>query len=399
MMRKISRLPEVESVGIKAAYGRVAAEDMAARVNIPEFTTSHMDGFAIISDNVKSATLNQPVKLLVRGKVNLGVIPRISVRPREAVRVATGSRVPAGADGVVPLEDVEERGKTIVVKSSIKAGNFIYQEGEDLRKGEVGVAVGTTIRAQEIGLLATLGVDRIKVFARPRVGILATGSELTDSGRPPGGKVRNSHTPVFERMVQAVGCIPLNMGIARDDERELRSKVLGALGSADLVLTLGGTSVGEHDLLGNVIAELDPKVFFHGIRMDRGRVTGVAIVQERPVVMMPGPIQGAMNAFALFALPILRRLQGRKEDELTARAEFERGWEARGRFSNFTKVVYVRLHTKRGRLLAEPAVAETESMRLLTRSNGFVVVPEGITSLRKREEVGVLLLPGFSIAG
>ncbi len=136
LTRKIRRLPEVESVGIKAAYGRVAAKDIAARVNIPEFTTSHMDGFAIISDNVKSATVSQPVSLRVKGEVNLGAIPRISVRLGETVRVATGSRVPEGADAVVPVEDVEERGKTIAVKSSLEAGSFIYQEGEDLRLGK-----------------------------------------------------------------------------------------------------------------------------------------------------------------------------------------------------------------------------------------------------------------------
>lgn len=398
MMKEVPRLSAVESVAVRAAYGRIAASDIVVSFNVPEFTKSHMDGFAIISEDTRSATKSRPVRLQVVGSVKLGSTSRISIKRRESSRVATGSRVPHGADAVVPVENVVEKGRTIIVNSSIEKGSFVYRRGEDLQKGEIGVVSGTTIRAQDIGLLTALGTEKISVVARPRVGILATGSELTDSARPSAGKIRNSHTPIFERMVEAVGCVSLDMGIARDNEPELRGKILAALDNADLVLTLGGTSVGERDLVGKVITELNPELFLHGIRMDRGRVTGVAVVQGKPIVMMPGPIQGAMNAFVLFALPLLRRLQGRREDELTVRAELEDGWAARPRFSHFTKVVYVRLHSKGGGLLAEPGVAETESIRLLTRSNGFVIVPERTVSLRRGGKVRVLILPGFSVA-
>lgn len=210
--------------------------------------------------------------------------------------------------------------------------------------------------------------------------------------------VRNSHTSVFMRLLEESGCVPLNLGISPDARREILAKVQRGLKEADMLLTMGGTSVGRRDLVGETIASLRPRAMFHGIRMDRGRVTGVAVVGQKPVLMMPGPIQGAMNAFILSGLPIIRRLSGRSDEEVVVRARLGSRWEARRRFPHFAKVLYVRLSRGEKGPSAEPMVGETESMTILARSNAYVVVPEKTTLLEAGEDVDAVLLPGFSFA-
>ena len=257
---------------------------------------------------------------------------------------------------------------------------------------------GNEIRAQDVGLAVALGIGSLAVFRRPRVAILATGDELTDSMKGGKGKVRNSHVPILARLSEGCGCSVLSLGIAPDVPEEILSRIEDGLDQCDLVLTTGGTSVGTLDLAEDVVASLKPSVLFHGIRMDRGRVAGAAVVKRKPIVMMPGPIQGAVNAFLLLGLPMIRKISGRTDEELLVRARLGGNWEARRRFPNFTKVIYVRLSFGGPGPVAVPLTGETESMTTLTKSNAFVVVPEGTTSLKAGEEVDALLLPGFSFA-
>jgi molybdenum cofactor synthesis domain-containing protein len=245
-------------------------------------------------------------------------------------------------------------------------------------------------------LAVSLGIRGVEVFRRPRVAILATGSELTESKAEVGARVRNSHTHVFKRLAEESGCVAVSLGIVPDVREEITSRIESGLEEADAVFTTGGTSVGRMDLLDEAVRSLKPAAMFHGIKMDRGRVTGVAVVRGKPIVMMPGPAQGAMNAFVLFGIPILKRLSGRVGEDIVVRAKLKARWEARKRFPAFTKVVYVRLLQGSKGPVAEPVTGETESMTILTRSNAFVVLPERTTSLEAGSEVDALLMPGFS---
>ncbi len=386
-----------ESVGVTDAYGRVAARDVAARANSPAFPRSHMDGFAVNSDDLKAATQDEPVRLRIGSRVHIGRTRREKLRRGEGVRVATGTFMPKGADAVLPVEEVVVRGGNVWVSSPTRTGSFVYQAGADYRKGEILIRRGQRLRAQDIGVLISLGFNRVPVRIRPKVAIIATGSELSDSTRLRRGQVRNSHGPVFEQLVRASGCIPVMMGVVKDEADEVRVKLTGALNKADAVLTLGGTSAGNLDVTGEAVGALNPEVVFHGIRMDRGRVTGVAVVKGKLVLMMPGPIQASMNAFLLFAIPVLHRLAGIERGSLKVTARLGGSWRARERFSDFTKVVYVRLSNADG-LTAEPIVGETESFTVLTRSSGYVVLPEGTTQMKKGDLIEVGLIPGFSYA-
>lgn len=388
-----------DSVTAEDAYGRVASEDVLAPEDVPAENASLMDGFAVRSRDTTRASESDPCLLPIVGEVALAERPSVSARGPAAVRVSTGSLLPPWTDAVVPIENVSLTEAGVAIRTTVRPGNFVYEAGSDVRKGAVVIHRGETIRAQEVGLALTVGVRRIRVFRRPRVAILATGNELVDSTvRVRRAGAKNSHAPVFVRLIRQLGCEALSLGIAPDDRRIIRAKIKEGLTKADLVLTTGGTSVGKLDLVGSVVASLRPRKLFHGVKMDRGRVTGVALVGRKPIVMMPGPIQGATNAFLLFGVPIMRRLSGVLGGEALVRAQLVTPWAARARFPNFTKVAYVRVSRGSDGTKAEVVAGESESMSLLTRANGFVVVPEETVSLPEGAEVNVLLLPGFSFA-
>jgi molybdenum cofactor synthesis domain-containing protein len=264
-----------------------------------------------------------------------------------------------------------------------------------VKKGQHLLSSGKPVRAQDVSLLLGLGVRKVVVWRKPKVGVLATGSELTASGRRLSGKVRESHRPMFLRLCEAAGCNAVDLGIAPDEPRALDRSLRRGLALCDFVVTLGGTSAGGRDLVVGTISGMHPEVLFHGIKLDRGRVSGVASVKGKPVLMLPGPIQAAANAFFIIGYPILERLSGRSGAVGGIRCRLAKGWEARQRFADFTKVVYVRLITG-DEMTAEPLSGDTESLKLLADADGFFVVPESVSRLAEGSSVMVRLIPGFS---
>lgn len=385
--RKIKLLPTSKS------YGMVAADDVIALADMPSSPISHMDGYAVIADDLRSAGASHPIELVVKRDARPGEAIAGAILHGEAVKVATGAPLPAGADAVIPVEEVMDSGRRIVVRTSTEPGSFVYPRGEDVEKGDVVLRRGSPVRAQDVGVLLALGMERVRVYSRPRVAVLATGSELTD-GKPAKGKVRNSHSPVFLRLAEALGCTPVDLGVVEDKPLLVSEKIELALRKADFVMTLGGTSVGERDVVGKAVASLNPEAEFHGVRMDRGRVAGAAIVKGKAVLMAPGPIQGAMNAFVLIALPTVGVLSGSTRDPMKLDCVLGSDWAARKRFSNFTKVVYVSF--KEGWEVADPVIGDTESISMLSKADGYIVVPEDVSSLTKGSRVQVNILQGFS---
>jgi molybdopterin molybdotransferase len=394
VLAEVSPVGEAQKVDVEVSMGRVLAHDLVAGLDSPPFPVSHMDGYAVLSSDLAEAAPSRPVRLKVRAEERRGR-PPAAMSPGEAARVSTGARLPEGADAVVPVEEVKQAGSEITLVSDTRPGDFVYQAGADFRKGELLLRKDQVIRAQDVGLLLTLGLAKVEVLRRPTVAVLATGSELSDRHRPPGGKVRNTHGPVFRSMVRALGCVPLDMGIGRDDAEVLKERISEALSKADMVLTMGGTSAGRRDLVGGVVKNLNPKVMFHGLRMDRGRVAGVAVLGRRPLVMLPGPIQGAMNAFNLLGVPILDRLRAGGQSAIRVSARLGAEWHARPRHLASAKVVYVKL-TAEGSRNAEPLAGDTESITVLTRASGYLVVPPGVSRLEEGDQVEVNLIPGFS---
>lgn len=397
VMARVRVSKKVESVDTVQSFGRVLAADVVAPEDVPAASTSHMDGYAVISSDLKGATPSQPATLRVVDAIGPGDRSRHRLWSGHAIHVATGATLPAGADTVIPVESAEVEGREVRVGFLPSQGEYVYKAGQDIRRGELILSEGRSIRAQDVGILVSLGFRNVRVRNRVTVAVLATGNELTHASRPGKGKTVESHSRIFIRLAEALGCATLDMGVARDDSKELRSSLRGALARSDFVVTLGGTSAGERDLVVGAVSSLRPNILVHGLRLDRGRVTGLASVKGKPILMLPGPIQAAANAFLVVGVPIIRKLAGSKEAGLAIQCVLGGPWRARSKYSDFQKVVYVKL--KAGpQAVAEPITGETESMKLLTDADGYFLVPENIKRLKTGDRVNVNLVPGFSFA-
>ena len=389
--RSIELIPPIHS------YGRILSADVAAPKDVPAASTSHMDGYAVISRDLRVATPSRPVVLKVIGATGPGRRSRLVLREGDAIQVATGAMLPAGADAVVPVESAEVKGREVLMKSALGPGEHVYRAGQDIRRGELVFPAGHRIRAQDVGILVALGFRKVGVRKSPRVAVLATGSELAPASMPRKGKTVESHSLVFLRLARALGCAGLDRGPVRDEPRELLAAIRGALSNSDFVITIGGTSAGTRDLVVGAVSSLRPDALVHGLKLDRGRVTGLASVRGKPILMLPGPIQAGANAFLVVGVPIIGELSGSKATGLSLPCVLAAPWKARKRFPSFLKDVYVKL--KPGpRLMAEPMSGETESMKLLSDADGYFVVPHQVSSLDAGDPVEVRLVPGFSFA-
>jgi molybdopterin molybdotransferase len=392
-----------ESVYVKEGFGRVLAKDVLAREDSPRRDTSHFDGFALISTDTLGSTGDSPSALAVkRGTARLGTFPKGGLGRGEAMKVLTGGFLPVGADAVVPLEDVSVREGEILIRRPVAKGERVYRAGADVRKGERVLQTGRTLMGQDLVLLASLRLEKVVAFKRPRVGILPTGTELTaDIGDRRRGKVVESHSLLLERLVEGAGGSAATLPIVQDERRALMRALGGALKQNDVVFTLAGSSVGEPDLVESAICGFGhaTTALVHGLRVNRGRVMGFAVVRGRPVVILPGPVQGALNAFIVLGYPLIRYHLGMGWEQPPAvAATMADEWDATGKFKDFEQVVYLRL-TKDpagAGLLALPSSGETEKVSFLVSKNAYVLVSGANPRLAKGERIEARLLPGFS---
>ncbi|MGB7559493.1 MAG: molybdopterin molybdotransferase MoeA [Nitrososphaeraceae archaeon] len=401
-----NRILHSETIYVRNCYKRVLAKNIVADVDIPAFDSSHMDGYAVKAEDITYASEQAPVVLrLKRDKIKpMKAVPSNFILQRqEAFRINTGEYLPQGANTVVPVEDALATHKKNEVRiiRALPVGSFVYPRGRDIKKDHEVMKRGRILRPQDIGLLDSLYITKINVLKRPRVAIISTGSELTNKKKyVKSGKVLENHSGIISKLVEELGGIPFRMGIVPDDVTKIRNKIEKAISqSMDLILTLGGSSVGEHDLVETAIKSMGvPQIFFHGVKLDRGRVTGAAISMGRPIIIMPGPIQGAINAFIIFAYPIIKLLSGQIVGKpITLDARLTQEWNARKRFPNFSKVVYVHVRSnENGEYEADCVPGETETITTFTRSDGYIIVDEKTTCIKPGEKVKVSLLPGLS---
>jgi molybdopterin molybdotransferase len=393
-----------ESVDVRDAYGRVLLEDVLAREDSPRRDVSHFDGFAVVSAETVGATRDFTRTLaLVRGASRVGLLPEARLRHGQAMSVLTGGYLPEGADAVVPVEDVSVHAGEIRIARRVERGEHVYPAGADVRKGERVLRAGKTLMGQDLVLLASMHLERVVTFKRPRVAILPTGTELTtDIGDRRSGKVVESHSLLLEHLVDEAGGRATTPPIVPDERRALSRALKDALKRSEVVFTLAGSSVGEPDLVESTIRGFgrSTTALVHGIKVNRGRVMGLAVVAGKPVIILPGPIQGALNAFIVLGYPLIRYHLGRGWEQPPAvAATVAEDWEAKGRFKDFDQVVYLRL-TRDPQdpdgLVAIPSGAETEKVSFLVSKNAYALIPGKNPRLAKGERVQARLLPGFS---
>ena len=305
-----------ETVGLTEALGRVLAEDVAARVTQPPNDVSAMDGYAVRTADVAQASADAPARLEVIGRAPAGGAFEGAVGPGQAVRIFTGAPVPTGADAIVIQEDTERDGDIVVVKESAAAGEYVRPAGLDFRAGAVGLTAGRLLSARDVGLAAAMDRPWLQVHRRPRVALLATGDEVVLPGDPRGAnQIVSSNGFSLAAFVQACGGQPIHLGIAPDDTAALKTLVEGARG-ADLLVTTGGVSVGEHDLIREALGEQGLEMDFWRIAMRPGKPLLFGRIGATPILGLPGNPVSSLVCATLFLRPAIAVMLGRETEAM-----------------------------------------------------------------------------------
>ncbi|HSV48984.1 MAG TPA: gephyrin-like molybdotransferase Glp [Candidatus Acidoferrales bacterium] len=388
--------PQTEAVNLLDAPNRVLSEDFIVPIDIPPFTRSAMDGYAVIASDTKGASNKHHITLEVVGKTFAGDTNTLKVSPGKAVAVATGGRIPQGADAVVMVEYTALDGGKVKVFKEIELGKNVALKGEDLQKGAIILKKGTWLRPQDVGLIASVGIPTVKVICKPKVAVFSTGSELVE----PGSKLNtdavlyDSNRYMLSAMINEAGGEAVNLGICKDDENTIMATLKKAL-QYDLVVMSGGSSVGEKDYVPAVINRAGkPGVLVHGVAMRPGSPTALSIVEGKPVISTPGYPVACYFAFYTFGKPLLLRMLGTTglpEGKVTAK--MASGIKLHEEMQTFLRVKLKTTKDRKGELyyLAEPVSAAAASIqRTLTGSDGVVMVNK--SRLVKGQKVEVHLL-------
>jgi len=305
---------EPETAPILEALDRVLAEDVYSDLNIPPHSNSAMDGYAVLAADTQGATGEAPKRLRVIADLAAGYVTDVEVVSGTAIRIMTGAPLPAGADAVVRFEDTEQQGQFVDIHVPVPVQRNVRLAGEDVRQGELVLRKGTWIRPQEVGMLAALGRKATMVTRKPRVAILATGDEVAEIDEPLApGKIRNSNSYSNAAQVLRCGGTPVLLGIARDQIEDLTTKIRSALAqNVDLFLTSGGVSVGDFDVVKQVLAA-EGDMSFWRVRMKPGKPFAFGQIGGVPLLGLPGNPVSAMVSFEMFARPAMCRMLGRKD--------------------------------------------------------------------------------------
>lgn len=379
-----------ERRAILECLGQVLAEDVSADMDIPPFDNSAMDGYAVLASDTTRATAENPAQLRVVADLPAGYAPPPLVRGGEAVRIMTGAPMPAGTDAVARSEIAVRGDGTVLITTPVKHGEDVRYSGEDVRKGQAVLAAGTPVRPAEVGMLATLGRRDALVVRRPVVAVLATGDELVEPWEPvTPGKIRNSNLYSISAQVKACGGEPILLGVARDTAQQLEAKVrLGA--EVDMLITSGGVSVGDYDVVKTVLTTLG-EILFWKVRMRPGSPVVFGKIEGKPMFGLPGNPTASMVAFEQFVRPAILRMSGRialRRREVEA--VLQEPVRNRPGVRNFVRAI---AEEKEGRWQVRRAGEQGSAMlSTMVQSNALLVVPETATALKAGDTVRVQLL-------
>lgn len=375
--------PNSTSVPLLTAQNRVLSSHIIANTDLPRTDRSAVDGYAVKAKETIGASQSKP-KIF---KLN----ERDAIGPNQAKQIWTGNTIPENADAVVMLENTKTVGKILEVWSPTTRWENVSRKGEDIKKGEIAVKTGTRLKPHHLGIIAAFGMSEVEVFQKPKVAVLATGNELVRVGdKIRENKVFDSNRVVLTALCNELGAEVIDLGIARDDMEEISQKLNNGLRRADAVMTSGGTSVGGPDLVPEVAARIGkPGILVHGVAMRPGMPTGLAVVGKKPIILLPGNPVAVMLSFEVFGRPLISRMLGLQATEsrpvLMARTK-------RKISTTLGRKNLVRVHVSRekGEFIADPISARGSSLfSTMTRSNGYVIVPENQEGLAEGAMVAV----------
>lgn len=302
-----------ETVPLEEAVGRHLAADVVAVLDSPPFDNSAMDGYAVRAADVSSASAEAPVALTVRGESRAGGELPSRLPAGAACRIFTGATMPPDADAVVIQEDTTREGDRVAILEASWSGRHVRKQGSDVARGDVLARRGSRVAAGELGLIASQNIAQVEVYRRPRVALLSTGDELVPlGGTLSPGKIVNSNVYVLTEMVRGVGAIPVPMPAANDDVTSIEAALRKAL-EADVVITMGGVSVGEYDFVHEAFKRVGISPEFWKVRIKPGKPLTFAQCRGTPVIGLPGNPISAMVTFEVLVAPCLRQMLGDPE--------------------------------------------------------------------------------------
>jgi molybdopterin molybdotransferase len=381
----------LEKVSILDALGRVLGEDINAGRALPPKDNSAMDGYALRTEEIRGTSAESPVRLDVIENIPAGAVPAKAIGPGQAARIMTGAPIPEGADAVVRMEDTRKEGERVLVFVTAAKGQNIRHGGEDVRQGEEVIPRGEIIRPAEVGMLAALGRSFILVHQRPLVAVVATGDELADIDEAPSEwKIINSNSYSLAALVRECGAIPLQIGIARDSRKDLNAKFRAAV-RADLIVSSGGVSFGDYDLVKEIMQEAGNQMLFWQVAMKPGRLLAFGALGGVPLVGLPGNPGSSMVCFEQFIRPAILKMQGHANlFRRTVRARLETGIEKKKGIRHFIRALIRR--DGDGYTVVTTSDEGSGILKSMVRANGLIILPEEATVAGPDELVTVQLL-------
>ena len=383
-----------ESIPTIEGLHRVLARDVVASVDLPSENMSTRDGYAVRSEDV-NASFKNPFTFKLLGEVKIGTPPIFRVGRQECAFVSTGSMIPDGADAVVMFEYSKRGGNKVEFVKSVEKGENVTYRGSDIKRGVTVLQAGTFLYPQDLGILSALGTGSIKVMHKPRVSILSTGDELLNPGdRMSGGKIYDTNRIILSALVREEGGIPIDLGIAPDDEVEIRRKLEEGLRKSDAVIASGGTSVGEKDLLPTVVGTLGkPGLLVHGIAMRPGSPIALASIGGKPILLTPGFSVSCIFGFYIFGRAMLRKILARRElNEVIIRATITEDMET----DEMTRFILVKLIHQGSNVKAEPIhPSGSNILSSFVRADGYLMLASK-SSIKKGQDVGIIMTRPFS---
>ena len=389
----LDHLQKTEVKLISEARGYVLAEDVISTIDVPPFDKTTVDGYAVIAEDTFAASEENPVELRVIGSVPAGDWFEHELTSGQAVEVSTGAPIPHGANAVVMVEDTVPRKETVEILRAVPPRANIMSAGTDIMYGEIIVRKGTVLGVREISLIAAIGLSKVKVFSKPRVAVISTGNELVSQGTElPPGKIYDINTWAIAESIHEAGGVPIVYGIVEDDEEKLREVMSRAVQENELVTISGGTSAGAGDLIYRIIDDLgSPGILVHGIKVQPGKPTILSIVNDIPLIGLPGNPTSGLMIFHVFVSPIIKALSGQAlfESERIVKAILPmRVRTPPGR----EQFLLVNLSgDSKGNYYAFPVPGGSGSITTLTRAVGFARIPSSIEYVEKGSTIDVTL--------
>ncbi|QOP40348.1 molybdopterin molybdotransferase MoeA [Sulfurimonas marina] len=377
-----------ERVPLSDALDRVLAEDIVAKYNDPQFPTASMDGYA-----VKHADLEKG-ELLVLGDNPAGNDEQREIKEGESIKTFTGSKMPAGADTLIQIENVTYEDGKIVINEPVNIGSSVRPIGESYQAGDILIKKGTKIGYAEIGVLAGLNQVMVKVALRPKVAVVATGSEIVDLGEHSDNpaQIRSSNNYTLEALFKQAGAEVIQIGTAPDDKEQLMQTFESAINSADIVVSTGGVSVGDYDFVKDIVPRLGASVVFKGVAIKPGRHVMVAQREEKFVLALPGfPFSSTVTAI-LYALPLIAKMLGQAKPYEVVAAKLQEDFNKRSSFTEFTTCNVV---IEEGEFFVNFQDKKIGSSAILTNmlnNSGLMITGEEDKKLEAGTSVNVILL-------